>query len=147
MASPTSAHSGCSLRASVTWASVSLSMRSPRRTRDGPGLKVYRARVSVEVTRLAPSPTGALHLGNARTFLVNWAVARQRGWRIVLRIEDLDTPRIKPGVIELTIELLRWLGIDWDEGPLIQSADLAPYRESMHRLARAGLIYPCELSR
>ncbi|HYE62671.1 MAG TPA: glutamate--tRNA ligase family protein [Phycisphaerales bacterium] len=100
-----------------------------------------------ETTRLAPSPTGALHLGNARTFLVNWAVARQQGWRIVLRVEDLDTPRIKPGVIDLTIDLLRWLGIDWDAGPLIQSADLAPYHAAMHTLAREGLIYPSDLTR
>jgi glutamyl-tRNA synthetase len=101
----------------------------------------------VEVTRLAPSPTGALHLGNARTFLVNWALARQGGWRIVLRIEDLDTPRVKPGVVELTIELLQWLGIDWDQGPIIQSADLSPYVAAMETLAREGLVYPCELTR
>jgi glutamyl-tRNA synthetase len=100
-----------------------------------------------EVTRLAPSPTGALHLGNARTFLVNWALARRRGWRIVLRIEDLDTPRIKPGVLDLTIDLLRWLGIDWDEGPYVQSADLSRYVHAMESLERAGLVYPCELTR
>lgn len=100
-----------------------------------------------ESTRLAPSPTGALHLGNARTFLINWAVARQRGWRMVLRIEDLDTPRVKPGVIDLTIDLLRWLGVDWDEGPLIQSHDLAPCRGAIDVLAREGLVYPCDLTR
>lgn len=69
-------------------------------------------------TRLAPSPTGALHLGNARTFLVNWALARQNGWGVILRIEDLDTPRVKPGSIEQTIDTLAWLGLDWDQGPL-----------------------------
>lgn len=98
-------------------------------------------------TRLAPSPTGALHLGNARTFLINWALARRCGWRIVLRIEDLDSPRIKPGAIEATIDILRWLGIDWDEGPIIQSHDLAPYRAAMTTLARVSLAYPSELSR
>lgn len=98
-------------------------------------------------TRLAPSPTGALHLGNARTFLVNWALARQQGWRVVLRIEDLDTPRVKPGAIDQTIDELAWLGLDWDEGPIIQSADLAPYRLAMASLARAQLVYPCGLSR
>ncbi|MFZ4574335.1 MAG: glutamate--tRNA ligase family protein [Phycisphaerales bacterium] len=98
-------------------------------------------------TRLAPSPTGALHLGNARTFLINWAIARSRGWKIVLRIEDLDGPRIKPGAIDLTVELLEWLGIDWDEGPLVQSADLTPYQEAMSRLARRGLAYPSDLTR
>jgi glutamyl-tRNA synthetase len=98
-------------------------------------------------TRLAPSPTGALHLGNARTFLINWALARRLGWRITLRIEDLDGPRVKPGVIESTIDILQWLGIDWDEGPLIQSHDLAPYRDAMQRLAHAALAYPSEHTR
>lgn len=102
---------------------------------------------SVRVTRLAPSPTGALHLGNARTFLVNWAIARARGWRMVLRVEDLDGPRVKPGVVDLTIDLLRWLGVDWDVGPIIQSSDLAPYDDAMRRLAAAGLVYPCDLTR
>jgi glutamyl-tRNA synthetase len=100
-----------------------------------------------QVTRLAPSPTGALHLGNARTFLINWAMARQNGWRIVLRIEDLDTPRVKPGVIELTINLLTWLGMDWDEGPYIQSHDLAPYRLAMETLASRSKVYPSSLTR
>lgn len=99
------------------------------------------------VTRLAPSPTGALHLGNARTFLVNWALARRHGWRVILRIEDLDGPRVKPGAIDATIDILRWLGIDWDEGPIIQSADLSPYRDAMRRLAAAGLAYPSDLTR
>ncbi len=68
------------------------------------------------VTRLAPSPTGALHLGNARTFLVNWALARSQGWRIVLRIEDLDGPRIKPEAVTGIVKTLQWLGMDWDSG-------------------------------
>lgn len=102
---------------------------------------------AVATTRLAPSPTGALHLGNARTFLINWALARQRGWRIILRIEDLDTPRVKPGAIDQTIALLDWLGLDWDEGPTIQSDDLVPYRAAMESLARSGLVYPCALTR
>lgn len=98
-------------------------------------------------TRLAPSPTGALHLGNARTFLCTWALARQRAWHIVLRVEDLDTPRIKPGVIDLTIDLLAWLGLDWDQGPIIQSHEPAPHLAAMHTLAAQGLVYPCDLSR
>jgi glutamyl-tRNA synthetase len=102
---------------------------------------------SRETTRLAPSPTGALHLGNAKTFLLNWALARRQGWRIVLRVEDLDTPRVKPGVIQLTIELLRWLGMDWDEGPLIQSHDAATHRDAIDRLVRDGHAYPCALTR
>lgn len=99
------------------------------------------------VTRLAPSPTGALHLGNARTFLVTWAMARQQGWRIVLRIEDLDTPRVKPGVVDLTVDLLGWLGMDWDEGPFLQSVDLEPYADAMRLLVAAGLAYPARSTR
>lgn len=105
------------------------------------------ARSPTHATRLAPSPTGALHLGNARTFLITWALARQRGWRIILRLEDLDGPRVKPGAIEGAIETLRRLGMDWDEGPIIQSHDPEPYRAAMRALARRGMVYPSELSR
>jgi glutamyl-tRNA synthetase len=65
----------------------------------------------------------------------------------VLRIEDLDTPRVKPGVIDLTIDLLSWLGMDWDEGPHIQSSDLSPYREAMQTLASRARVYPSSLTR
>lgn len=99
------------------------------------------------MTRLAPSPTGALHLGNARTFLVNWCLARASGWRVVLRIEDLDTPRVKPGVIGATVETLAWLGLDWDEGPLVQSDGLGVHAEAMRTLAAGGVVYPCDLTR
>src|SRR5579884_3635608 len=88
----------------------------------------------MEVSRLAPSPTGALHLGNARTFLVNWLLARQRGWRIILRIEDLDGPRTKRGSDRSAIEDLKWLGIDWDEGPLYQSARTSKYADAIQTL-------------
>ncbi|MEX2169470.1 MAG: tRNA glutamyl-Q(34) synthetase GluQRS [Pirellulales bacterium] len=98
-------------------------------------------------TRLAPSPTGALHLGNARTFLVNWALARQRGWEILLRIDDLDGPRIKRDAAAEAIDILQWLGIDWDEGPVYQTADLAPYRAALASLAARGLAYPCHCTR
>lgn len=101
----------------------------------------------VRTTRLAPSPTGALHLGNARTFLINWALARQNGWRIVVRIEDLHTPRTKRGADKQAIEDLGWLGLDWDEGPYYQAADPAPYRDALVRLERQSLIYPCRCSR
>lgn len=79
--------------------------------------------------------------------MLNWALARQNNWRIGLRIEDLDTPRVKPGAIEQTIDLLAWLGLDWDEGPLVQSIDQSPYVQAMRRLARAGAVYPCDLTR
>lgn len=98
-------------------------------------------------TRLAPSPTGALHLGNARTFVVNWMLARQRGWRIILRIEDLDGPRIKHGAAEDAIATLEWLGLDWDDGPVYQSHDLEPYVNAMSKLAARAHAYPCELTR
>jgi glutamyl-tRNA synthetase len=99
------------------------------------------------VTRLAPSPTGALHLGNARTFLINWALARRLGWRIVLRVEDLDGPRIKTGSVEQAIEDLRWLGLDWDEGPHYQRQNLTPYLDALAGLHGRGLIYPCHCTR
>ncbi|HMN40339.1 MAG TPA: glutamate--tRNA ligase family protein [Phycisphaerales bacterium] len=105
-------------------------------------------------TRLAPSPTGALHLGNARTFLITWAMARSLGWRIILRIEDMDTPRIKADAASGLIETLRWLGLDWDppevgppDNPLVQSADLDPYRAALRTLAAKGHAYPCDLTR
>lgn len=103
--------------------------------------------MAISRTRLAPSPTGALHLGNARTFLVNWALARQRGWEILLRIEDLDGPRIKRDAAAQAIDDLKWLGIDWDEGPLYQMADLTPYRDALASLAARGLAYPCRCTR
>ncbi|MBI5200247.1 MAG: tRNA glutamyl-Q(34) synthetase GluQRS [Elusimicrobia bacterium] len=99
------------------------------------------------ITRLAPSPTGSLHLGNARTFLANWALARAGGWKIILRIEDLDGPRVKPEAASGILETLRWLGLDWDEGPFVQSDDLEPYRAAMRRLAEDGRAFPCALTR
>src|SRR3954471_18483611 len=98
-------------------------------------------------TRLAPSPTGALHLGNARTFLLNWLLARQNGWRFLLRVEDLDGPRVKAGADRKAIEDLRWLGIDWDEGPVYQSARLDIYAAAIERLIASGRAYPCICSR
>ena len=98
-------------------------------------------------TRLAPSPTGALHLGNARTFLVNWLLARQRGWRVVLRIDDLDGPRIKPETSQQAIDILEWLGLDWDEGPYFQTQSIAEYRAALEQLAATGCIYPCRCTR
>ncbi|MEM9659841.1 MAG: tRNA glutamyl-Q(34) synthetase GluQRS [Planctomycetota bacterium] len=98
-------------------------------------------------TRLAPSPTGALHLGNARTFLVNWALARQRGWTVVLRIEDLDGPRVKEGADAEAIDILQWLGLDWDEGPFYQLDDLSAYHEALQQLAKRSYLYPCRCTR
>ena len=79
----------------------------------------------IPLTRLAPSPTGALHLGNARTFLVTWLLARRRGWDVALRIEDLDGPRVKPRAAAELVQDLDWLGLDWDGNPQWQSQRLA----------------------
>ncbi|MEO6436599.1 MAG: tRNA glutamyl-Q(34) synthetase GluQRS [Tepidisphaeraceae bacterium] len=99
------------------------------------------------ITRLAPSPTGALHLGNARTFLINWLLARQNGWKILLRIEDLDGPRIKRGADQQVIEDLRWLGIDWDKGPIYQSQRIERYRAALDQLLASKRAYPCICTR
>jgi glutamyl-tRNA synthetase len=88
-----------------------------------------------------------LHLGNARTFLVNWLMARQNGWRILLRIEDLDGPRVKAGTDRTLIDELIWLGIDWDEGPMYQSTRHAVYRAAAERLMAQGNAYACVCSR
>jgi len=105
--------------------------------------------------RLAPSPTGALHLGNARTFLLAWLRARKAAGALVLRMEDLDGPRIRGGAAEEALEDLRWLGLDWDEGPEMggafgpytQSECAARYDEAVRRLVAGGLAYPCICSR
>jgi glutamyl-tRNA synthetase len=99
------------------------------------------------VTRLAPSPTGTLHLGNARTFLITWALARTLGWSIIMRIEDLDVTRIRPGAAERALDTLRWLGLDYDRGPFVQSADLEPYRHAMRILTDLHMTYACSLTR
>ncbi len=101
----------------------------------------------MRVTRLAPSPTGALHLGNARTFLANWLLARKNGWRIILRIEDLDGPRVNRGADQQAIDDLRWLGLDWDEGPIYQSTRMPHYAAALDRLLKSGDAYPCVCSR
>lgn len=101
----------------------------------------------MRTTRLAPSPTGALHLGNARTFLVNWLLARRRGWRVLPRVEDIDGPRVKPGADRQALDDLRWLGIDWDEEPIYQSQRLPRYRAALEKLLADGAAYPCVCSR
>jgi glutamyl-tRNA synthetase len=105
--------------------------------------------------RLAPSPTGGLHLGNVRTALCAWLRARAAGGKLVLRMEDIDTPRVVPGAARAIIEDLRWLGLDWDEGPdvggphapYVQSARMASYAQSLHELSASDLVFPCTCSR
>lgn len=99
-------------------------------------------------TRFAPSPTGDLHLGGAWTALASWATARrQPGGVVVLRIEDIDPPRVVAGAAARIQEDLRWLGLDWDEGPHWQSERTDVYERAIERLAEKGLVYPCDCSR
>ncbi|MBV6418232.1 MAG: Glutamate--tRNA ligase [Steroidobacteraceae bacterium] len=105
----------------------------------------------VPVTRFAPSPTGALHLGNARTALFSWLYARQAGGRFLLRIEDTDAGRSTESYLDALVDDLRWLGLDWQEGPDV-GGPAAPYRQSERtalyadfeeRLRVTGAAYPC----
>jgi glutamyl-tRNA synthetase len=94
-------------------------------------------------TRFAPSPTGYLHIGGARTALFSWAYARRHGGTFVLRIEDTDLERSTEASTNAILESMKWLGIDWDEGPFFQMQRLARYREVAERLIAAGHAYRC----
>jgi len=93
--------------------------------------------------RFAPSPTGFPHVGNIRTALFNWLFARHCGGRFILRIEDTDTARRVEGAVEAIVEGLRWMGLDWDEGPIFQSDRLDLYRREADALVRSGFAYYC----
>jgi glutamyl-tRNA synthetase len=100
--------------------------------------------------RLAPSPTGYLHLGNARSFLLAWLQMRAMGGRIILRIEDLDQPRAVAGADAMIVEDLRWLGLDWDNElapEYFQSNRFEIYRATIDRLRHEGHLYECFCSR
>jgi glutamyl/glutaminyl-tRNA synthetase len=99
------------------------------------------------VGRLAPSPTGHLHLGHARTFWIAAERARSAGGRLLLRIDDLDTARCRPAFVESALEDLAWLGLVTEPPVYFQSARLALYRAALARLHAAGLVYPCRRSR
>lgn len=121
--------------------------------------------IDFHTTRLAPSPTGALHLGHARTFLVTWWLARQAGARIFMRMEDLDLQRARPESVAQAYDDLRWLGIEWDpfcspeaprfaveaahcvDGNVVQSRRVGRYDQALERLWQRGAIYPCTCSR
>ena len=92
--------------------------------------------------RFAPSPTGALHIGGARTALYNWLLARRSGGTLVLRIEDTDRERSMPENVEQILDALRWLELDWDEGPLSQYERRERHRERMARTGRGGSRVP-----
>jgi glutamyl-tRNA synthetase len=105
--------------------------------------------------RLAPSPTGYLHLGHARTFWTAWERARNARGALILRDEDLDSARVRQEYRAAMIEDLRWLGLDWQEGPdaggpfapYVQSERFDCYRDAFERLKRAGCLFPCRCSR
>ncbi|HEY8039346.1 MAG TPA: tRNA glutamyl-Q(34) synthetase GluQRS [Polyangiaceae bacterium] len=98
-------------------------------------------------TRFAPSPTGDLHLGSAWTALASWVLARRDGGEHVLRVEDLDPPRVVAGAEARIEDDLRWLGLDWDGGPIRQSERATVYEEAIASLAAKGLVYACDCSR
>jgi glutamyl-tRNA synthetase len=96
--------------------------------------------------RIAPSPTGNLHIGTARTAVFNWLYARHYGGTFILRIEDTDTERSKPEYTQNILDGLNWLGLNWDEGPLFQSERLDLYRQSIQTLLDQGSAYRCYTS-
>jgi glutamyl-tRNA synthetase len=93
--------------------------------------------------RFAPSPTGYLHVGGARTALYNWLFARHTGGVLILRIEDTDVDRSRPELTTAILESLEWLGLNWDEGPIYQSQRLDRYSALARELERSGHAYPC----
>jgi len=97
--------------------------------------------------RLAPSPTGGQHLGNARTYLIAWLSARSQGAKVILRIEDIDSPRVKPESVPLIAEDLAWLGLDWDDGPILQTPRLPMYEAALRSLQEREMVYPCTCTR
>ena len=98
-------------------------------------------------TRFAPSPTGFLHLGNARAALFSWAYARHHGGKFVLRIEDTDLERSTEEAVQVILESMAWLGLDYDEGPIRQTARLARYQEVIEQMLADGRAYRCYASR
>jgi glutamyl-tRNA synthetase len=105
--------------------------------------------------RFEPSPSGDLHLGNVRTALFNWLYARHEGGTFVLRIADTDPEKAKPELIGTIYEAMRWIGLDWDEGPevggphepYLQSHRQDKYREAIDSLEREGKVYRCYCTR
>ncbi len=117
--------------------------------------RALRLRKQLPSGRYAPSPSGPLHLGNARTALLAWLQARLAGARFVMRIEDLDRSRVRPGCAKQMLDDLRWMGLEWDEGPDV-GGKTGPYEQSVRddfyvaalsRLRDARKIFPCFCSR
>lgn len=106
--------------------------------------------------RLAPTPSGFLHAGNALNFILNWLVARQNNGRVLLRIDDLDADRKRPAYVQDVFESLEWLGIDWNEGPRSvedfeknwsQHVRIPLYTKRLEQLRNTGLVFACRKSR
>lgn len=102
-------------------------------TTTGPGPRV----------RFAPSPTGYLHVGGARTALFNWLFAKHHGGTFILRVEDTDTERNRPELVDGILNSLQWLGLNWDEGPVFQSQRMSLYRAAAEKLLASGAAYLC----
>ncbi|MDD5711814.1 MAG: glutamate--tRNA ligase, partial [Smithellaceae bacterium] len=98
------------------------------------------------ITRFAPSPTGYLHIGGARTALFNWLYARHVGGRFILRIEDTDQARSTEESTKAIIDAMTWLGLGWDEGPYFQAERVGIHREMVEKLVAAGKAYYCTCS-
>src|SRR5688572_8583433 len=97
--------------------------------------------------RLAPSPTGRLHLGHARTFMLAWLHVRSRGGELILRLEDLDATRCRPELAAGVLRDLEWLGLDWDGPVVAQSSRLEALSAAARSLRERGFAYPCLCSR
>jgi len=103
----------------------------------------YFAEMAQVRTRFAPSPTGYLHIGGARTALFNFLFARHNGGKFILRIEDTDRERSTPEAIKAILDAMTWLGLDWDEGPFYQTERYPLYQEKIQQLLAEGKAYPC----
>ncbi|MBL8488385.1 MAG: glutamate--tRNA ligase, partial [Rhodocyclaceae bacterium] len=97
-------------------------------------------------TRFAPSPTGYLHIGGARTALFAWAFARRHGGRFILRIEDTDVARSTPEAVQAILDGMQWLGLDHDEGPFYQMQRMDRYKAVIGEMLAAGTAYRCYCS-
>ena len=97
-------------------------------------------------TRFAPSPTGFIHLGNIRSALYPWAFARATGGDFILRIEDTDLERSTQASVDVILEGMAWLGLDYDEGPIYQMQRMDRYKAVLAEMQAAGLVYPCYMS-
>ena len=95
------------------------------------------------VTRFAPSPTGYLHIGGARTALFNWLFARHHGGKFMLRIEDTDRARSTPEATEAIFAGMRWLGLDWDGDAISQFEQVPRHQEAVQQMLDAGTAYKC----